>query len=179
MAAITGLSVRAASRLAELVSTDDDPVWVANVNGETQIVLSGTAAGLDKAAHAAGAAGCDLLEVSVASHCPLQADTAKQMAAHLAQLPRRSPTARYLTNTRGRAVITAEVILDDLAQAVAHPVQWYDAMRLLPELGATCAIETPPGHVLTRLLASSAPAVNALSVDDDGIGTVTSRARRR
>ncbi|WP_319429888.1 ACP S-malonyltransferase [Mycobacterium sp. RTGN5] len=179
MAAITGLSTRAASRLADSVSTEDNPVWVANINGATQIVLSGTAAGLDKAAHAAGAAGYDLLDVSVASHCPLQAGTASQLAAHLADLPRRSPTARYLTNTRGRAVITADAILDDLAQAVAHPVQWYDATRLLSELGATCAIETPPGHVLTRLLASSAPAVNALSVDDDGIGTVAARARRR
>jgi malonate decarboxylase epsilon subunit len=155
---------------------------VANVNGATQTVLSGTAAGLANAAHAAevaGAAAFDLLDVSVASHCPIQADTADRLAAHLGQVSRRSPTARYLTNTRGRAVSTAEAILDDLAQAVAHPVQWYDAMRLLPELGATCAIETPPGHVLTRLLVSTAPTLTALSVDDDGIRAVTARAIRR
>ncbi|CAN5367194.1 hypothetical protein BH09ACT7_BH09ACT7_61510 [soil metagenome] len=143
MAALTGLSVRAASQLADDVSTDHDPVWVANINGETQTVLSGTAAGLDKVSHAAGAGAFEVLNVPVASHCPLQAGTADQLATHLARLPRRTPTARYLTNTRGRATITAEVILDDLAQAVSHPVQWYDAMRLLPELGATCAIETP------------------------------------
>jgi malonyl CoA-acyl carrier protein transacylase len=82
-------------------------------------------------------------------------------------------------NTGGRAVSAAEAILDDLAQAVAQPVQWYDAMRLLPELGATCAIDTPPGHVLTRLLAPPAPTVTALSVDDDGIRAVTARAIRR
>jgi malonate decarboxylase epsilon subunit len=181
MAALTGLSARAAAQLADEISTEDDPVWVANVNGTTQTVVSGTAAGLAKAAYAAEAAGAtdyEMLNVPVASHCPLQAGTADRLAAHLAQLPRRTPTARYLTNSRGRAVSTADMILDDLAQAVAHPVQWYNAMRLLPELGTACAIETPPGHVLTRLLVSAAPTVTALSVDDDGIGAVTARAAR-
>jgi malonate decarboxylase epsilon subunit len=181
MAAITGLSTRAATQLTQHVSTGEDPVWVANVNGASQTVVSGTAAGLAKAAQAAQVAGAtayDLLDLSVASHCPLQAGTAHQLAVHLAQLPRRTPQARYLTNTRGRVVISAEVILDDLAQAVAQPVQWYDGTRLLPELGATCAIETPPGHVLTRLLPSTTAAFTALSVDDDGISTVTCRARR-
>lgn len=178
MAALTGLSIRGALQLVEEVSSDDDPVWLANINGETQTVLSGTATGLDRAAHAAGAAAYELLNVRVASHCPLQTATAKQLAAHLAQLPRRTPTARYLTNTRGRAVSTAEAVLDDLAQAVAHPVRWYDAARLLPELGATCTIETPPGHDLTRLVAAAAPTVNTLSLDDDGISTVTARAHR-
>jgi malonate decarboxylase epsilon subunit len=100
------------------------------------------------------------------------------LAAHLDQLPRRTSTARCLTNTRGRAVMSADVILDDLAQAVAHPVRWFDAMRPLPELGATCAIETPPGHVLTRLLAAVAPLATTLSIDDDGIGTLIARARQ-
>ncbi|MDT5009238.1 MAG: malonate decarboxylase epsilon subunit [Mycobacterium sp.] len=178
MAALTGLSVRAAAQLAEGVSTDDDPIWVASVNAETQTVLSGTAAGLEKAGMAAGAAAYESLNVPVASHCPLQSGAAERLATHLEQLPRRTPTARYLTNTRGRAVMSADVILDDLAKAVAHPVQWFDAMRLLPELGATCAIEIPPGHVLTRLLAGAAPLVTTLSVDDDGIGTVLARARQ-
>jgi malonate decarboxylase epsilon subunit len=46
-------------------------------------------------------------------------------------------------------VDTAEAILDDLAQAVAQPVRWYDGIRLMAELGATFAIEAHPGHVLT------------------------------
>ena len=98
------------------------------------------------------------------------------MAAHLATLPRREPTARYLTNTRGRATTSAETVLDDLAQAVAHPVQWYDATRLMGELGATVAIETLPGHVLTGLLASAVPSVVAMSLDDDDFTVVARRA---
>ena len=151
---------RSACQIADQVCTADDPIWVANVNSATQTVFSGTSTALQKAADAAGQAGasnCERLDVSVASHCPKQQDTARELAAHLAGLPRREPTARYLTNTRGRATMSAETVFDDLAQAIAHPVQWYDATRLMGELGATCAIEAPPGRVLTRLMSPAAP----------------------
>ena len=178
MAAVTGLPTRAAAALAERVGTDGDPLWVANVNGATQTVLSGTAVALDRAADAAKAAGasdCERLDVAVASHCPLQVGTATRLAAHLAGLPRRTPTARYLTNTGGRAATTAEAVLDDLARAVAHPVRWYDATRLMAELGVTCAIETHPGHVLTRLLHSAAPNVVSISLQDNPFAAATAR----
>jgi malonate decarboxylase epsilon subunit len=181
MAALTGLPIRTARQLTEQTSTDDEPLWLANINSATQTVLSGTAAALQKASHAArtaGAADYERLDVAVASHCPLQADTARRLATQLAGLPRRTPTARYLTNTGGRAVSTPEAIFDDLAQAVAQPVQWYDATRLMPELGATCAIEARPGHVLTRLWAATTPTVTALSLQDDGLTAAADRAHR-
>jgi malonate decarboxylase epsilon subunit len=181
MAAVTGLSTRSACQIAQQVATADDPVWVANINSATQTVFSGTASALRKVADAAKIAGAlnyERLDVAVASHCPKQAATAQRMAAHLAGLPRREPTVRYLTNTRGRATTSAQTVLDDLAQAVARTVQWYDATRLMGELGATCAIETEPGHVLTRLLASAAPAVAAISLQDNGLAAAIRRANR-
>ena len=123
MAALTGLPTRSAYQIADQVATADDPIWVANINSATQTVFSGTTTALQRAADAARIAGAfnyERVNVSVASHCPKQAGTAAQLKAHLAGLPRRAPTARYLTNTRGRATTSAETILDDLAQAVAH-----------------------------------------------------------
>jgi len=181
MAAVTGLPVRAAVQLAARVHNDDEPLWVANVNSATQTALSGSVAALRDAAAAAEAAGAGdftLLDVAVASHCPLQSGTAERMKTHLAGLPRRPPTAQYLTNVRGRSVRDADAILDDLADAVAHTVQWYDATRLAPELGVTVAVETQPGHVLTRLNAANAPIVVTLSMQDNGIDAVLARARR-
>jgi hypothetical protein len=52
----------------------------------------------------------------------------------------------------------------------------HDATRLMGELGVTCAIETAPGHVLSRLLASAVPTVVALSLEDDGLSAAASRA---
>lgn len=174
MAALTGLPTRDAGRLVESVQGS---LWVANINSATQTVLSGSATALRAAQQGAAAADFEVLDVAVASHCPLQATTAQRMTAHLADVPRRPPTARYLTNVGGRAVATADAILDDLAQSVAAPVQWYQASRVLPELGVTCAIEMLPGHVLTRLNASNAPGVTSLSVQDNGIEAIVRRAK--
>jgi malonate decarboxylase epsilon subunit len=181
MAALSGLPTRSACQIAQQVATANDPLWVANINSATQTVFSGTASALQKAADAAKIAGAfnyERIDVSVASHCPKQAATARHLETHLATLPRREPTARYLTNTRGRATTSAETVLGDLAQAVAHTVQWYDATRLMGELGATCAIETQPGHVLTRLLASAAPTIAAISLQDSGLAAAARRANR-
>jgi malonate decarboxylase epsilon subunit len=173
MAAVLGLGATPVRAIADRVSTPDDPVWVANINAADQIVLSGTTAGLERANDAARQAGArrfELLDVTIASHCPLQAPTAARVAAQLAGLPRRTQRIAYLTNTRGRRVrADSAAVLDDLAQAVARPVQWYDAMSLMGELGATCAIQMPPGHALAALAADSAPASRALALDDVGI----------
>jgi malonate decarboxylase epsilon subunit len=182
MAALTGLPTRSACQMADQVATADDPLWVANINSATQTVFSGTTTALTRAADAARIAGAfnyERINVSVASHCPKQAGTAAQLKAHLAGLPRRAANARFLTNTGGRATTSAETILDDLAQAVAHPVQWYDATRLMGELGASCAIEAQPGHVLTRLMASAAPAVAAISLQDSSLAAIALRQGRR
>lgn len=181
MSAVSGLPTTAVARLVADVRTDDDPLWVANVNAATQTVASGTDLALRRAADAASRAGaqsCERLDVAVASHCPIQGDTARLMAEHLAELPRRRPTCRYLTNTRGRVTASADVILDDLAQSVARPVQWYDGTRLLGELGVTSAVECPPGHVLTRLLSSAAPSITAISVTDSGFEAAARLAAR-
>jgi malonate decarboxylase epsilon subunit len=172
MAAVNGLPTRAAAEVVAESRTDDDPLWIANVNDATQTVVSGTGRALRRAAGAASRAGaqsCERLDVAVASHCPIQQDTARLMAEHLAQLPRRRPTCRYLTNTRGRVTASADVVLSDLAESVARPVQWYDGTRLLGELGVTSAVETPPGHVLTRLLALAVPSVAAMSLQDNNL----------
>jgi malonate decarboxylase epsilon subunit len=83
---------------------------------------------------------------------------------------RRASDGCDLTNTGGRRVrAESAAVLDDLAQAVAWPVQWYDAMRLMRELGATCAVQMPPGHALAALVARSTPSMYALALADDGI----------
>jgi malonate decarboxylase epsilon subunit len=176
MAAVLGLRSAAVGALADQVTTPDEPVWIANINAADQIVLSGSIAALERtqaASRQAGARRWEALDVTIASHCPLQKPTAERMAAHLAGVPRRPQRVAYLTNTGGRRVrADSAAVLDDLAQAVARPVQWYDAMRLMPELGATCAIQMPPGHALAALVAGSAPAMYALALEDVGIERV-------
>lgn len=169
MLALTGVPLRTAEAI---VRDSPGPLWIANINAADQIVLSGTSAALDEL-------DGRRLDVTVASHCPLQDGTAARLTAHFAPLPRRRQTVPYLTCAGGRRIRDdAGAVLDDLARSVAVPVRWYDAMRLLGELGTTCAIQLPPGDVLARLLPAAAPDALALAVDDAGPARTAARARR-
>ncbi len=178
MAALTGLRLRA---VRDLVDAADDKLWIANINAVDQVVLGGTVAALDNARQAARRAGArrfELLDVAVASHGPLQRDTARVVAQHLSTIPHRGQRAAYMTNVGARRIRDdAAAVLDDLATAVAHPVRWFDIMRLLPELGVDATVEMPPGDVLSRLVTATTPALSVFSVTDDELAPITARLR--
>jgi len=175
MAALRGLDLASVRSLLGSLATENDPLWIANINSADQIVVSGTRAALDtlrRHAPAAGARDLKILDVTVASHCPLQAGTARAVAAALAQVQHGDQQRAYFANTTGRRLGHAtEKVIDDLAQAVQHPVRWLDAVRLMPELGVTAAIQTPPGHVLAAITARETPSVTSIAVDDVGLDT--------
>ena len=181
MAALGGLPLSGVRSLLDEVATSDDPLWVANINSADQIVVSGTRTALDalhRRAAVAGAREMTRLDVSVASHCPLQAETARAVADALTRVAHGDQRRAYLTNTTGRRVLNApDKVLDDLAGAVRQPVQWYDAIRLMAELGATVAIETLPGRVLTAIAARAIPDVKCFAAEEAGIRATARRAR--
>jgi malonate decarboxylase epsilon subunit len=180
MAALTGLRLRAVRDLVNAEAASDK-LWIANINAIDQVVLGGTVAALDDAREAAQRAGArrfEMLDVAVASHGPLQLDTVRAVAEYLSTIPHRAQRSAYVTNVGARRIRDdAAAVLDDLATAVAHPVRWFDIMRLLPELGIGATVEMPPGHVLSRLVTATTPAVSAFSVTDDEVGPITARVR--
>ncbi len=179
MAALRGLGESATRNLVDAVTTDDAPLWLANINAADQVVVSGTREALDRLAAQAPAAGARdlrLLAVSVASHCPLQATTAQAVARALAHVTPGAQTRAYFADTTGRRLVSApEQVLDDLAAAVAQPVRWYDIIRLMPEVGVNATIEMPPGHVLSALNARQNPAMTTVAVDEVGIAAALHR----
>jgi malonate decarboxylase epsilon subunit len=180
MAAIRGLGLTSVRSLLASLTTEGDPLWIANINSTDQIVVGGTRAGLDTLrcfAPATGARDLTILQVSIASHGPLQASTARAVADALGQIQHGDQRRSYFANTTGRRLAHApEKVIDDLAQAVEHPVRWLDVVRLMPELGVTTAIQTPPGHVLAAITARVTPGVTSLAVDDTGLHTALRRA---
>jgi malonate decarboxylase epsilon subunit len=178
MAAVTGLRLRAARDLVASEASGED-LWIANINAVDQVVLGGTVAALDSARQAAQRAGArrfEILDVAVASHGPRQRDTARAVAQHLSEVPRRPQHAAYMTNVGARRIRDdSAAVLDDLATAVAHPVRWFDIMRLLPELGVVATIETPPGNVLSRLVSATTPTMRVFSVAEDGLESIAAR----
>ena len=181
MAAISGLTVTVARSLVSELSTTAQPLWVANVNNATQIVVAGTVAALDAAEAAArrlGARNFERLDVEIASHGPVQEPTVTALRTQFASIPIHPPTRSYITNVGGRSVRSAQGIVDDLIQSVARTVQWYDGIRLMHELGVHYAIEVGPGHTLSRLVGAAVPEMPTASLEDQSLSVVIAQARR-
>ena len=183
MAAIVGLTSRQLWPLLEQVATASHPLWLANDNAETQLVVSGTRAALAHltdvvAEH--GATRVEILDVAVASHCPIQQDAAAQLRDLLAAVPRREQRCSFLLNVTGRCRRNdSGAVLADLADAVARPVQWRTGVQLLIELGATAWVQMPPGRHLLTMLNLPHPGYKCIAIDDLAAGSRFSQLRRR
>ncbi len=181
MAAISGLTLTVTRSLVSELSTTPRPLWVANVNSATQIVVAGTVDALDAAeagARRLGARNFERLEVEIASHGPIQEPTAAALRTQFASVAIHPPTLSYITNVGGRSARSAQAIVDDLSGSVARTVQWYDGVRLMHELGVHYAIEVGPGHTLSRLVGAAVPEMSTASLEDQSLPVVIAQARR-
>lgn len=179
MMAVLGIGARTAQELVDQFSTESDPLWISDINSRRQVVFSGTADALGQLANAGGQftqiERTQLLDVTVASHCPLQEPVTEALTKYLSSIPERPLRSDYLTNTGGRRVRASVDVLSDLATSVSQPVRWSTIAEILPELGVSHAAEMPPGHVLTALTARSD--LHVIAVADVGFAAAARRLR--
>jgi malonate decarboxylase epsilon subunit len=172
LAAIIGLTEKQVSQLVEAVRTEQDPVYVGNINTPQQIVIAGSNRGMARVLEAArtrGARKAERLDVSVPSHCPLLEPVAIALRASLRNMHLQSPGLIYVGNVTGRALRTADAIAEDLASNIAHGVRWNDMARVLEELGCALFLEMPPGHVLSKLAKEIVPEVRTLAMGESSL----------
>jgi malonate decarboxylase epsilon subunit len=154
MTAIVGLNQRSLEALIAQVNRAATPVFLANLNAETQMVVAGSDAAMRELAALAlehGAQRCERLDVAVPSHCGLLNEPAAALADAFAQVTMRAPRTVYLSSSAARPLFDGARIAADLASNMAQQVRWFDTMRLAWERGARLAIEMPSGNVLTRM----------------------------
>jgi len=169
LAAIVGLTEKRVSTLVEEAYTEQNPVYVGNINAPGQIVIAGSNEGMSKvleAARKSGARKAIRLDVSEVSHCPLMEPVADALKKSLQLIHLQKPKMVYVGNVTGRTLRSAEAISEDLASNVAHGVRWYDATTVLEELGCRLFLEMPPGHVLSELGREAFPDVRTLAVGE-------------
>ncbi|ARP82655.1 malonate decarboxylase subunit epsilon [Bordetella genomosp. 8] len=155
MVAILGLDESQVRRAVADVHTAGNPVYVANINAERQVVISGADAAMAAVAQRAlraGATHCPRLAVSVPSHCELLCDAAATLRRCLADVSLRPPGVAYLSSSLARAIADPDRIAEDLATNLCREVNWRDTAQLAWERGARLAVEMPSGDVLTRLM---------------------------
>lgn len=153
MAAILGLE---AEKLASVLgdASASGIVVAANYNSPSQIVISGSVAGVQAAAKLAEAAGAKkvvVLAVSGAFHSPLMEFAVPGLKDGLAKMAIQAPTVPLISNVEAQPVTDAEAIRALLLRQLTSPVRWVDSMQKALGLGCAEALEVGPGKVLMGL----------------------------
>lgn len=166
MAALLGVELdQAAAICAE--AADGQVVEIANDNGGGQVVISGTAAAVERAIALARAKGVKRalpLPVSAPFHCALMAPAADAMAKALAAEPPRAPLVPVVANVTARPVTDPVEIRDLLVQQVTATVRWRESVAAMKADGVDCVVELGAGKVLAGLVKRIDPELAASSV---------------
>ena len=168
MAAVLGLSleeIEAACREA----AQGEVVAPANINSPGQVVISGHAAAVGRAAEGVkqrGAKRAVMLPVSAPFHCALMQPAQDRLAADLkaaAFHPMRLP---LVTNVDAEVIQSAEKGREALIRQVTGAVQWEKSMRALMAAGVETFVEVGPGKVLCGLMRQIDRAKTCWNVED-------------
>jgi acyl transferase domain-containing protein/NAD(P)H-dependent flavin oxidoreductase YrpB (nitropropane dioxygenase family) len=151
-------------------------VWVANVNGPRQTVVSGTADAVAAAVELLAGHGLDAtpLNVSAAFHSPLMQPATGPLAAALSQEALIPPRRTVLAGTTAQPYQTLDDVTHELLDQLTSRVRFTDVVEALYDAGARIFVEAGPRQVLTglvRQVLGDRPHV-ALAVDEGGGGLV-------
>jgi [acyl-carrier-protein] S-malonyltransferase len=150
-------------------------ITVANANSPGQIVLSGEAPALERAAELArarGAARVVRLPISIASHSPLMARAAAQFAEIVARLPLRQPRIPIVANITGQILTSADDIRKELADHILKPVQWTSSVVEMVARGSAEFLEIGPGQVLSGLIRRISTDAHVVTLSDREVARV-------
>lgn len=175
MAAVLGLD-------AEVISSallGLEGVWVANDNAPGQIVISGTAQGVQDASAiltGLGARRVVPLKVSGAFHSPLMEPARAEFAEIVTGTDFSDAVIPIYQNTSATPAVDAELIRQRLMNQIVSPVRWTETMQNMVTDGITFAVEAGPGSVLTGL-AKRVDGLTVLSAESAGLDGVREEVR--
>jgi [acyl-carrier-protein] S-malonyltransferase len=150
-------------RMAALIGADfdtaekactDAEAWVANDNAPGQVVIGGTAEGVEAASARAGDLGVRrviALNVGAAFHTPMMQAAADALAPVLAATAFQAPVAPVVCNTDAQPHAGPGGWPDRLREHLISPVRWRSTVETLVGMGSDTFVEVGPGKVLAGL----------------------------
>ncbi|HEX6869720.1 MAG TPA: beta-ketoacyl synthase N-terminal-like domain-containing protein [Micromonosporaceae bacterium] len=132
-----------------------EPVAVAAVNTDRQIVLAGPTDDLTATAELLRERGIAARPMGAtrAFHHPMLADAATALAGVLATVRLKAPAIALISSATGRRVTDEEAVDPAFwAKQIVTPVRFADAVDALIGAGARVLLEAGPGQVITTLL---------------------------
>lgn len=148
-----GLSDEAVENLCAEQRDAGLQVWVVNYNADGQIVIAGIKKDLELLAPMAkevGAKRAMLLDMSVASHCPLLESASAPLEAKLKEMLKDEFIAPVISNVTAEPYNTKAEALDLLPQQLVKPVLYKHSMANIDDQ-VDCYIEFGNGNVLKGL----------------------------
>ena len=182
LSVVTGLNEQQLSEIVNEIYEPESPVFLANLNAPTQIVIAGSDAGMEGVLHRAknqGAHTTKRLHVSVPSHCSLLQSVADELIRRMANIEIRIPEVAYINNRRARALRDPGAIREDLATNIAHAVRWHDATTVAYERGVRLFIELPPGETLSDLASMAFPDARSIALGQMQVDAAVKLIKRR
>lgn len=165
MVALIGITADAAYEVCRTAS-EGELVQPANLNAPGQVVISGKAGAVARAAMLAEERGfvSKKLRVSAPFHCGLLRPAATRLESALACATTGSYAFPVISNVDAEPNVDASRIPDLLTRQVTEPVRWEQTLRRLVEEGVTHALEIGPGRTLAGLARKTDRRLQVLSV---------------
>jgi [acyl-carrier-protein] S-malonyltransferase len=141
---------------------------VANDNNAGNVVISGSAAAVEKAIEKAKELGARAIPVNVSApfHCPLMQPAAEEMAEALAEVAIAAPRAFLVANVTARPTNDPEAIRRQLIEQVTGRVRWRESIEwMVGEGGVTRFAELGAGKVLTGMVKRIAPDAEGVALN--------------
>jgi [acyl-carrier-protein] S-malonyltransferase len=171
MAAILGMPIEQLEAVcAEAAGSDGETVSPANINSPDQIVISGSAAAVQRAADLAKAKGAKraiMLQVSAPFHCSLMQPAQDALADDLFALNFNNPNFPVVKNIDGNATTDGTEARQALVHQVTGAVQWVKSMQTLTSNDVSMFVEVGPGKVLSGLMRQIDRSKTCVNVEDE------------
>jgi [acyl-carrier-protein] S-malonyltransferase len=161
MAAVLGIDLADIASVCE--STEG--AWVANDNTPGQVVVAGTAAGVEQAgalALARGAKRVILLQVGGAFHSPLMSSAQGPLDTALGQVRFSPAYCPVVANVDAQP--HSEGFGPLLSAQLCSPVRWRESLLTLAATGSKLFVELGPGTELSGMVRRTVPEVTRVNV---------------
>lgn len=168
MGVLLGVDFDVAEKIAE-EAAEDDVCQAANDNSPGQVVLSGSAAAIARAAEIApnhGAKRLMSLPVSAPFHSKLMQPAAEKMAEALGNTQMQAPSVPLVANVTASVETDPAKISELLVEQVTGMVRWRESMECLQAQGVSQLVEVGSGKVLAGLAKRCTPDMEAVSINN-------------
>ncbi|WP_339248193.1 ACP S-malonyltransferase [Bacillus sp. FSL R5-0523] len=169
MAAILGMDAEALKQVTDKVTEEGNLVQLANLNCPGQIVISGTAKGVELASELAkenGAKRAIPLEVSGPFHSELMKPAAEKLKEVLDACDIKDADIPVISNVSADVMTDKADIKEKLIEQLYSPVRFEESINKLIAEGVTTFIEIGPGKVLSGLVKKVNRRLKTIAVSD-------------